>query len=146
MLPGKMISCRRRERYQADLWSDLLIEHILMMSVKSSGELSRDRIMDENTIIIWIHSMHRFADVYCAKSSLTGQIHKARKQHVEQRESRIKRDLTDIATFQDWFGDHFPFINSTKLISMENGATVSEESQVNRDEAEQIDATISAIS
>ena len=104
-----------------------------MMSVKSIGGLGKDRIMDGNIIIIWIHSIHRLADVYCAKSSLTGQIHKT-------------RDLMDLATFQDWFEDHFPFINSIELVSLENGATVSEESKANCDEAEQIGAAISAIS
>ena len=116
------------------------------MSVESIGELSRDRTMDENTTIIWIHLMHRLADIYCAKSSLTGQIHKTREQHVEQRESHIKQDLMDLATFHDWFEDHFPSINFTELISMENGATVSEELQVNCDEAEQIGAAILSIS
>ena len=117
-----------------------------MMSIKSIGGLGKDRIMDGNIIIIWIHSIHRLADVYCAKSSLTGQIHKTHEQHVEQRESRIKRDLMDLATFQDWFEGHFPFINSIELISLENGATVSEESKANCNEAEQIGAAILAIS
>ena len=121
-----------------------------MMSIKSIGGLGIDRIMDGYIIIIiiiiWIHSIHRPADVYCAKSSLTGQIHKTREQHVGQRESHIKRDLMDLATFQDWLEGHFTFINSIELISLENGATVSEESKANCDEAEQIGAAISAIS
>ena len=43
------------------------------------------------------------ASLHCAMSSLTGQIHKTSAQHVEQRKSRIKQDLMDLATLQDWF-------------------------------------------
>ena len=69
-------------------------------------------------------------------------IHETSEQHVEQRESRIKRALMDLATLQDWFEDHSPFANFTELMSIANGVTASEESQVNCDEAEQIGAKI----
>lgn len=76
------------------------------------------------------------------QSSLTGQIHETSEQHVEQRESRIKRALMDLATLQDWFEDHSPFANFTELMFRANGVTASEESQVNCDEAKQIGTKI----
>lgn len=75
-------------------------------------------------------------------SSLTGQIHKTSAQHVEQRKSRIKQDLMDLATLQDWFQYHSPLTNFAELISIANGVTASEKSQVNCNEAEQIGAKI----
>ena len=113
-----------------------------MRSVKSSGGLSTRRGMDENTITTWIHLMHRLAGIHYAMSSLIGQIHETDEQHVEQRELRIKRDLINLATWQDWFEDHSPFTNFTELISIANGITASKESQVNYDEAKQIGAKI----
>ena len=84
--------------------------------------------------------MHRLAGIHCARSSLTGQIHETREQHVEQRESRIKQDLMDLATLQDCFEDQALFTNFTGLISIVNEVTASEESQVNCNAAEQIGA------
>ena len=68
---------RRSERYWAGLWSDLVLEQILMRSVKSRVGSNRGRGMDENTITMWIYSMNRLAGIHCAisSSSLTSQIH-----------------------------------------------------------------------
>ena len=98
--------------------------------------------MDENTITIWVQSTRCLAGIHCAMSSLTGQIHETSEQHVEQRESRIKRDLMNLATLKDRFEDHSPFTYLTELISIANGVTDSEESQVKCDEAEQIGSNI----
>ena len=89
---------RRTERYWAGLWSDFVIEQLLMRSVKSRGGLSRGGGMNENGPTTWIHSMHRLPGTHCAMSSLTGLIHETSEQHVKQRESSIKRDLMDLAT------------------------------------------------
>ena len=113
-----------------------------MRSVKSRGGLGRWRGTDENTITRWIHSVHRLAGIHFAMSSLTGQINETSEQHVEQRESRIKRDLMYLATLQDWFEDHSPFTNFTELISVANGIAALKESQVNCDEAKEIGAEI----
>ena len=97
--------------------------------------------MDENTINIWIQSTRCLAGIHCAMSSLTGQIHETSEQR-EQRESRIKRDLMNLATLKDRFEHHSPFTYLTELISIANGVTDSEESQVKCDEAEQIGSNI----
>ena len=54
----------RSERFWAGLWSDLVIEQVLMRSIKSRGDLSRRRGMNENARTIWIHSMHHLAGVH----------------------------------------------------------------------------------
>ena len=123
---------KRNEKYWAGLWSELVIEQLPMRLIKSRGGLSRERGIDENTITMWIHSVHHLVGI---RSSLTGQIHETNEQHVQQRESRIKQDLVDLATLQDWFEDHSPFNNFTELISIANEVTASEELQVNCDEA-----------
>ena len=98
------------------------------------------RGMDEKTITIWILSMHRLAGIHCDMSSL-GQIHETSEQYVEQRESRIKRNLMDLATLQYGFEDHSLFTNFTELISVAYGVIASDE-LVNCDEVEQISVEI----
>ena len=133
---------RRNERYWTDLWLGLVIEQVLIRSFKRHDGLRRGRDMDENIINIWIQSTRCLAGIHYAMSSLTGQIHETSEQHVKRRESHIKRDLMNLATLKDRFEDHSPFTYLTELISIANGVTDSEESQVKCDEAEQIGANI----
>ena len=53
---------RRSNRFRAGIWSDLVIEQVMMRSVKSRGGLTRGRGMTESVIAKWIHSMHRCGD------------------------------------------------------------------------------------
>ena len=133
---------KRSERFWAGLWSDLVIQQVLMRSVKSREDLSRGRGMYENARTIWIHSMHRLAGVHGAMSALTGQIHQASDQHVKEREARIERDQRDIRTLQNWFEDRSPFTDTKELVSVANGITASKESGINCDNAEEIGAKI----
>ena len=113
---GEMNIMQSEEAKDICLWSDLVIEQVLMNPVKSCGGLSIGKDMDGNTITIWIHSIHLLAGIHCFICSL-GQIHETSEQHVEQREYLIKQDLVDLATLQDWFEDHSPFSNFTELIA-----------------------------
>ena len=132
----------RSERFWAGLWSDLVIEQVLMRSIKSRGDLSRRRGMNENARTIWIHSMHHLAGVHGAMSALTGQIHQTSDQHVEEREARTEQDQRDKTTLQNWFEDHSPFTDTKELVSIANGITASIESSINCDNAEEIGAKI----
>ena len=48
---------RRSNRYWAGLSTDLVIEQVLMRSVKSTGGLTRGRGMTENQRALWLYSM-----------------------------------------------------------------------------------------
>ena len=71
---GEMNIMQSEEAKDIGLWSDLVIEQVLMNPVKSCGGLSIGRDMDGNTITIWIHSIHLLACIHCFICSL-GQIH-----------------------------------------------------------------------
>ena len=129
---------RRSDRYWAGLWSDLIIEQVLMRTLKSRGGLSRGRGMSDSVIVMWIYSMHRLAGIHNAMSNLTGQIHQTSEQHVELRESRINRDTMDLTILQSWFREHSPFTNARELMSIATGITATEESLVNCDKAEEV--------
>ena len=90
--------------------------------------------MSDSVIAIWCLSMHRLAAVHGSMSTLTSHIHQTSEQHVEERESRIDRDMRDQAAVKTWSEEHSPFMEVRQLISIANGITASEESMVNCDE------------
>ena len=54
---------RRSDRYWAGLSSDLIIEQVLMRSLKTSGGLTRGRGMSETQRLIWLLSMPATAEI-----------------------------------------------------------------------------------
>ena len=63
---------RRSNRFWAGLWTDLIIEQVLMRTIKSRGGLTRGRDVTESVRVMWVNSMHRCASVHNAMSNLTG--------------------------------------------------------------------------
>jgi hypothetical protein len=63
---------RRNDRYWAGLWTDLIIEQVMMRSLKSRGGLTRGRGVTESVRVMWINSMHRCAGVHDAMTTVTG--------------------------------------------------------------------------
>ena len=62
---------RRSRRYWAGLWSDLVIEQVMMKSLKSRGGLTRGKGMTDSVRHQWVHTMHRCASVHNAMTILT---------------------------------------------------------------------------
>ena len=63
---------RRSNRFWAGLWTDLIIEQVLMRTIKSRGGLTRGRGVTESVRVMWVNSMHRCASVHNTISNLTG--------------------------------------------------------------------------
>ena len=61
---------RRSDRLWAGLSSDLIIEHVLMRSMKTSGGLTRGRGMTEQQRLLWLLSMPACAEVNQAMQEL----------------------------------------------------------------------------
>ena len=72
---------RRSERLWAGLWTDIMNEQVLMMSLKSRGGLTRDRGMTESVRQQWVYSMHACAAIHDAMTTLTGKHHNTSHQH-----------------------------------------------------------------
>ena len=128
---------RRSERYWAGLWSDLVIEQVMMRAIKSRGGLTRGRGFDESTRHQWVHTAHYCAVIHQSMSSVTKILLKGSEQHEEFGKSRICRDSTDLATIQDWFVKNNPFDESiTDFKSLSTG--ICDNGSVNCDDTEQI--------
>lgn len=63
---------RRSDRYWAGLSTDLMIEQVLMRSIKTSGELTRGSGLLETQRLVWAMSMPACAEVNEAMQTLTG--------------------------------------------------------------------------
>ena len=92
---------RRNCRYCAGLWTDLVIEQVMMRSIKSRGGLTRGRGMTESVRLQWICSLHKCVAVHDAMSTTTNLKHMTSDQHIELSSSRCKRDFEDLPTVQN---------------------------------------------
>ena len=63
------------------LWADIVIEQVLIRSLKSRGGLTRGRGMTESVRQQWVYSMHACAAIHDAMTSLTGKHHTTSHQH-----------------------------------------------------------------
>ena len=121
------------------LWSDLVIEQVLMRSLKSRGGLTRGRGMTESVRHQWVHSMHRCASVHSAMTTLTDLSTNTSDQHAELGVSRCKRDAQDIEKLISWFDDHDPFdCSSNDLRSLSTGLSATDDDGISCDRAEEI--------
>ena len=99
---------RRSSRYWAGLWTDLIIEQVMMRSIKSRGGLTRGRGMTETVRLQWIYSMHKCAGIHNAMTAMTNSEHRT---SVNQ---------------------HEPFnLNETKLRSLSSSLTASDGDDIN---------------
>jgi hypothetical protein len=129
---------RRTDRYWAGLWTDLVIEQVMMRSVKSRGGLTHGRGMSESVRLMWVKSMHRCAAVHSAIASLTGSDNAATDvQHVECGKARRRRDGDDLKKMLAFFQDRNPFkYIDGRLRSLSSGIVASESDEIDCDNAE----------
>ena len=86
---------RRSDRYWGGLSTDLVIEQVLMRSVKSQGELTRGRGMNASQRLVWLLSMPACAQVNLAIQTLNGVRYECSKQHKDLGKARQTRDMRD---------------------------------------------------
>lgn len=134
---------RRSCRFWAGLSSDLVIEQVLMRSVKSRGGLTRGRGITEPVRQQWVYSMHKCAQIHGAMTDITKARHETSEQHVELGLSRCRRDETDVSLIQDWFDGHEPFDpNEPRLRSISSGLIAGPDDHINCDETELVGSII----
>ena len=134
---------RRNCRYWAGLWTDLVIEQVMMRSIKSRGGLTRGRGMTESVRLQWVCSLHKRAAVHDAMTTTTNLKHITSDQHIELSSSRCKRDFEDLPTVKKWFDQHEPFnVNERRLRSLSSGLTATDSDNVNCHLTEEVGSRI----
>ena len=112
---------RRSDRYWAGLSSDLIIEQVLMRSMKTSGGLTRGRGMTEQQRLIWLLSMPACAEVNKSMQELTGVSYNTGEQNKDITKARMARDWKDIITVLKYLQDKNPFTSDTSLRNISTG-------------------------
>lgn len=134
---------RRSSRYWAGLWTDLVIEQVMMRSIKSRGGLTRGRGMTESVRLQWVSSLHKCAGIHDAMTTATNLKHKTSMQHIELGISRCKRDFEDLCKIKVWFSQHEPFsMNEGRLRSLSSGLTATDDDGINCHRTEEVGAEI----
>lgn len=131
---------RRSDRFWAGLSSDLVIEQVLMRSLKTTGGLTHGRGMTEKQRTIWLLSMPTCVDVNNAMQSVTGISYHTSDQHVGCSKPNIKRDDKDRRDILQFFQDRDPFCDECELHSIASGVVAG--NNVNVDSAKFIGKNI----
>ena len=137
---------RRSQRYWEGVWSDLVLEQILMRPVKSTGGLTRGRGMQEVTRYLWASSLSHLASINNAMELLAGSSFKRSKEHIDLGPSRLTQDCNEWKRFKDWLTARNPFtFEDSNLHSLSTGfISIPGEDEINCDDSERIGANIQA--
>ena len=127
---------RRSDRYWAGLSTDLVIEQVLMRSIKSSGGLTRGRGMTEQQRLVWSLSMPACAEVNRVMQELTGVSYNSGEQNKDITVARQTRDWKDTHKILSYFQERDPFTTNPVLHSISTGAHAH--STVNVDKARSV--------
>jgi hypothetical protein len=96
---------RRSDRLWAGLSVYLIIEQVLMRSMKTSGGLRRGRGMTEQQRITWLLVMPACAEVNDAMHELTGINYSTCEQNKDMTDARQARDMKDTHTVLNYLHD-----------------------------------------
>ena len=125
---------RRSDRYWAGLSADMIIEQVLMRSLKITGGLTRGSGITESQRLVWLLSIPACAQVNCAIQELTEVSYTTSDQHKDVSKSRQERDMTDTLEVLEYLTPISPFGGNSTLHSIASGITA--DATVNCDCAE----------
>ncbi|KAL5016490.1 hypothetical protein ScPMuIL_006079, partial [Solemya velum] len=103
---------RRSDRFWAGLSTDLVIEQVLMRSLKTSGGLTGGRGMTETQHLVWVMSSPVCAEVNNALQELTGVQYTTSEQHKDLTHARQNKDLVDTRKIVAFLNERNPFQSS----------------------------------
>ena len=112
---------RRSDCYWAGLSTDLVIEQVLMRSMKTSGGLTRGRGMTEQQRVIWLLSMPACVEVNKAMQELTNVNYNTGEQYKDMTKARKERDWKDTNTVLGYLQERNPFTPDTSLRNISTG-------------------------
>ena len=119
------------DRYWAGLSSDLVIEQVLMRSLKTTGGLTHGRGMSEIQRLVWLLSMPVTAEMNGALQEFTGVNYTSSEQHKDTFASRIKRDMNDTKKILAFMDARNPF-SEPSLRCIVTGVTADERTNADR--------------
>ena len=131
---------RRSDRYWAGLSPDLVIEQVLMRSMKTTGGLTRGRGMNESQRTQWLLSMPACAEMNSAMQELTDNHFMTSNQHKDMTKARTIRDEQDNTKLLGFLQERNPFDQDSSLRNIATGVTADK--SVNADKAKEVGCKI----
>ena len=128
---GKFI-VRRSERYWAGLPCDLIIEQVLMRSLKSTWGLTRGPGMSEVTRAIWLMSKPICSVYGFTMEENIGVLFTPSEQHRTATLSRVNRDKSDTDMIYQRLKDSSSFKDDPSFDNIINGITAAESVNVDK--------------
>jgi len=101
----------------------LVIEQVLMRSIKTNGGLTRGHGMAEMQRLVWLLSMPACANITHSMQELTGVCCNTSEQHKDSTQSRIRRDTEDTFKILNTLCDLDPFGPDPSLRGLVSGLT-----------------------
>jgi len=137
---GRSHSIRHSDRHWAALSTDLIIEQVMMKSVKARSGLTHGRGISESVRNMWVCSMNKCAAVRSALFSLVNLDSSSEEtEHVDTGKARLQHDQTDLSRLLTFFRNNNPFhVGEGQLHSIHTGITASTQDGINCDEAEEV--------
>ena len=121
---------QRSDRYWAGLSQDLVIEQVLMRSLKTSGGLTRGTGFGERQRLVWLLSMPACAEISSAMQTLSGVTFTTSEQHKETDATRQARDHKDTQTLVSYLTDRSPFLSDPSLRIIASGRVADDTAKV----------------
>jgi len=109
---------RRTNKFSSGTWTDMIIEQSLIKSIKTDGSVVRGRSTQESVLSKWVYGMHATNAVCEGIEKFCNISLDIADQHVDARDSRIKRDDADVQKIIEWFSSHDPFPQIPQIISI----------------------------
>ena len=119
MIASGHLFVRRSDRFWAALPTDLIIEQVLMKSVKSQGGLTHGRGMEEVQRTRWLKSMPIFAHINNEMENMYKDERNSTCKGMSN--ARRKRDRGDFEIINEYFIEHDPFVEREKLFNISSG-------------------------
>lgn len=112
---------RRSGKFWSGVWVDMIIEQVLMKSMKTQGGLTHGRGMTENVITKFVLTMLSLVEVSTEMEKFCNVSYCTSEQHVDATESRITRDAADLEKLLVFFRKFNPFPDTQNLMSIFSG-------------------------
>ena len=112
---------RRSDQFWGALATDLIIEQVLMRSLKSKGGITHGRGMDEAQRTRWLLTMPDYAQIETEMEKLSSYNNATSQIRV----STMKRDMADTAIILEYLESNNPFEKSDYLYDISSGITSS---------------------
>ena len=133
-------SVRRSDRFWGGLSTDLIIEQVLMRSVKTSGGLTRAKGINKHQRLVWLLSLPICTETNRVMQSLSGVDCNSGKQNKDICKAGMQCDLKDTVTVLISLAERSPFAEDPSLRNIMTG--VNADSNVNVDAAPEVGTKI----